>query len=281
MNAELKQFHLHLVSDATGETINSVARACVAQFDDVKPIEHFWNLVRTPRQLDMVVDGIKDNPGLVMFTLVDEGLRRRLQEVCREIQVPCIPVLDPLINALAAYLGLESHGQPGRQHMLDAEYFGRMDAMDFALAHDDGQATWDLHEADVILVGVSRTSKTPTCIYLANRGIKAGNIPFVPGCPLPPEIEQLKRPLFVGLTKDPDRLIQIRRNRLRLLNQTEDTSYVDPEVVRAEVSEARRFYARHGWPVIDVTRRSIEETAAEIMMLLARRDPGAAEKVSW
>lgn len=271
----MKQFHLHLVSDATGETINSVARACVIQFDDVRPVEHFWNLVRTDRQLDMVLEGIREHPGLVMFTLVDEPLRRRLQDFCREVQVPCIPVLDPLINALAAFLGVESQRQPGRQHALDAEYFGRMDAMDFALAHDDGQSSWDLHEADVILMGVSRTSKTPTCIYLANRGIKAANIPIVPGCPLPPEIEKLTRPLIVGLTKDPDRLIQIRRNRLKLLNQGETSTYVDPEVVRAEVTDARRMFSRRGWPVIDVSRRSIEETAAEIMMLLARRQSGA------
>jgi regulator of PEP synthase PpsR (kinase-PPPase family) len=268
-----RQFHLHLVSDATGETINSVARACVAQFDEVTPIEHFWNLVRTERQLDMVMDGVRDNPGLVMFTLVNETLRRRLQDTCREIQVPCIPVLDPLINALAAYLGLESQSQPGRQHALDAEYFGRIDAMDFALGHDDGQMAHDLHESDVVLVGVSRTSKTPTCIYLANRGVKAANIPFVPGCPLPPELDELKRPLVVGLTKDPERLIQVRRNRLRLLNQGEETAYVDPEQVRAELTEARRYYSKRGWPVIDVTRRSIEETAAEVMMLLARRRP--------
>ena len=268
-----RQFHLHLVSDATGETINSVARACVAQFDAVTPIEHFWNLVRTERQLDMVLDGVRDNPGLVMFTLVNEALRRRLQDTCRDLQVPCIPVLDPLINALAAYLGLESQSQPGRQHALDAEYFGRIDAMDFALGHDDGQMAHDLHESDVVLVGVSRTSKTPTCIYLANRGVKAANIPFVPGCPLPPELDELKRPLVVGLTKDPERLIQVRRNRLRLLNQGEETAYVDPEKVRAELTEARRFYSKRGWPVIDVTRRSIEETAAEIMMLLARRRP--------
>ncbi|MBP2311608.1 pyruvate, water dikinase regulatory protein [Azospirillum soli] len=271
----MRQFHLHLVSDATGETINSVARACVIQFDDVRPVEHFWNLVRTDRQLDMVLEGIKEHPGLVMFTLVDEPLRRRLQDFCREVQVPCIPVLDPLINALAAFLGVESQRQPGRQHALDAEYFGRMDAMDFALSHDDGQSSWDLHEADVILMGVSRTSKTPTCIYLANRGIKAANIPIVPGCPLPPEIEKVTRPLIVGLTKDPDRLVQIRRNRLKLLNQNESSTYVDPEVVRTEVTDARRMFSRHGWPVIDVSRRSIEETAAEIMMLLARRQSGA------
>jgi len=253
----MKEFHLHLVSDATGETINSVARACVIQFDQVRPVEHFWNLVRTERQLELVQEAIRTNPGLVMFTLVDEKLRRRLQDFCRELQVPCIP-----------------QRQPGRQHALDAEYFGRMDAMEFALSHDDGQSSWDLHEADVVLLGVSRTSKTPTCIYLANRGIKAANIPIVPGCPLPPELAKLTRPLIVGLTKDPDRLIQIRRNRLKLLNQGETSTYVDPEVVRQEVTEARRMFSRNGWPVIDVTRRSIEETAAEILMLLARRQGG-------
>lgn len=270
----MKSFHLHLVSDATGETINSVARACVSQFDSVQPIEHFWNLVRTDRQLEMVIEGIRDNPGLVMFTLVNDKLRRRLQDTCRDLQIPCIPVLDPLINALAAYLGIESQSQPGRQHALDAEYFGRIDAMDFALNHDDGQGAWDLHEADVILVGVSRTSKTPTCIYLANRGIRAANIPYVPGLPLPDELDQLTRPLIVGLTNDPERLVAIRRNRLRLLNQGEDTSYTDPERVKAELVEARRLYGRKGWPVIDVTRRSIEETAAEIMHILARKRPG-------
>lgn len=275
----MKEFHLHLVSDATGETINSVARACVIQFDQVRPIEHFWNLVRTAHQLDLVLEGIESNPGLVMFTLVDEALRRRLQEFCREQQVPCIPVLDPLINALAAYLGRESQSQPGKQHALDAEYFGRMAAMEYTLAHDDGQSSWDLHEADVIVLGVSRTSKTPTCVYLANRGIKAANVPIVPGCPLPAELELVSRPLIVGLTKDPDRLIQIRRNRLRLLNQGEGSDYVDPDLVKQEVVEARRLYSRKGWPVIDVTRRSIEETAAEIVMLLTRRQvPGAGGK---
>ncbi|MDR3518546.1 MAG: kinase/pyrophosphorylase [Azospirillaceae bacterium] len=267
----MKIFHLHLVSDATGETINSVARACVAQFDQVTPVEHFWNLVRTGRQLEMVIEGIRDNPGLVMFTLVDAELRRQLQDVCRALQIPCVPVLDPLIAALVSYLGIESQSQPGRQHLLDAEYFGRMDAMDFALTHDDGQAAEELHLADVILIGVSRTSKTPTCIYLANRGIKAANIPLVPGVALPLELAQVSRPLIVGLTKDADRLVQIRRNRLKLLNQSEQSSYVDPEIVRQELANARRLYSSQGWPVIDVTRRSIEETAAEIMMLLTKR----------
>ncbi len=266
----MRTYHLHLVSDATGETVNSIARACVAQFDDVAAKEHVWNLVRTPRQLDVVLEGIRACRGLVMFTLVDEALRRRLEDFCREVAVPCVSVLDPLISALGTYLGIESQRQPGRQHALDAEYFSRMDAMEFALAHDDGQATWDLHEADVILVGVSRTSKSPTCIYMANRGIKAANVPYVPGCPLPTELEQVVSPLIVGLTNDPDRLLQIRRNRMRLLSPSVDTTYVDPDVVRAEVATARRYFSRKGWPVIDVSRRSIEETAAEIMMLLAQ-----------
>lgn len=267
----MHQFHLHLVSDATGETLNSIARACVSQFDDVKAVEHLWSLVRSERQLDLVAEGIRRNPGLVMYTLVDETLRRRLTDLCRELQAPAIPVLDPLINAFAAYLGRESQRRPGRQHEMSPEYFGRIDAMEYALAHDDGQLARDLGSADVVLVGVSRTSKSPTCIYLANRGVRAANVPYVPGVPLPDELGTLDGPLIVGLTKEAERLVQIRRNRLRMLGHSEDSAYVDPEAVREELQEARRCYARHGWPVIDVSRRSIEETAAEIIMLLARR----------
>jgi len=266
-----KHFHLHLVSDATGETIHSVARATLSQFEGVEPTEHFWNLVRTDRQLDDVIDGVARNPGVVVFTLVDEHLRRRLYDACRDLNAPCISVLDPVIATFGNYLGLRSQMRPGRQYTLDAAYFSRMEAVDFALTHDDGQSTWDLHQADIVLVGVSRTSKTPTCLYLANRGYNAANIPYVPNCPLPPEIDQLAKPLFVGLTKDPDQLVQVRRNRMRMLHQSETTDYVDPEAVRAEVLEARRFYNSHGWPVIDVSRRAIEETAAEVLSLLARR----------
>ena len=266
------EFHLHLVSDATGETIHSVARACLAQFEDVEAVEHFWNMVRTDRQLDLALQEIESKPGIVVYTLVDEDLRRRLQEACATIGVTCVSVLDPVLAAFGHHLGKESQRRPGHQHALNAEYFSRMEAMEFALSHDDGQSTWDLHKADVILVGVSRTSKTPTCLYLANRGLKAANVPYVPNCPLPPEIEQVTQPLIVALTKDPDRLVQVRRQRLRALNHGESTTYVDPEVVQAEVAEARRFFARMGWPVIDVTRRAIEETAAEIFLLQSRRE---------
>jgi [pyruvate, water dikinase]-phosphate phosphotransferase / [pyruvate, water dikinase] kinase len=265
------RFHLHLVSDSTGETVHSVARACLVQFDDAQSVEHVWSMVRTRGQIERVIAGVEANPGVVLFTLVNDTLRQLLQQECRRLQVPTIPVLDPVIAALASYLHRQSRGVPGIQHTLDSEYFARIDAMTFALNHDDGQSSWGLDDADVCLVGVSRTSKTPTCLYLANRGVKAANVPLVPGVPLPPELIDAKLPLIVGLTNDPERLIQLRRNRLSLLHQDDTTEYTDVEAVRAEVREARRIFVEHRWPVIDVTRRSIEETAAAILQLLARR----------
>ncbi len=258
--------HMHLVSDATGETVNSVARACLVQFAGVEPIEHNWTLIRTKGQMFKVLRGIEEYPGAVLFTIVNDELRTVLVEGCRKLSVPCIPVLDPVIHALAAYLKVEISGRPGLQHEMDAEYFHRIDAMNYALTHDDGQAGADLNQADIVLVGVSRTSKTPTCIYLANRGIKAANVPVVPGCPLPDELIGLTRPLVVGLTKDPARLVQLRRNRLRMISESgQESDYTDLESVREEVALARRLCSTHGWPVIDVTRRSIEETAATIL----------------
>jgi regulator of PEP synthase PpsR (kinase-PPPase family) len=267
----LTRFHLHLVSDSTGDTVHSVARACLVQFDDTQAIEHVWSMVRTHAQIERVVAGIEANPGVVLFTMVDNALRQILQDGCRRLQVPAIPVLDPVLGALASYLGREVRGLPGKQHLLDNEYFARIDAMTFAINHDDGQAPWGINDADVCLVGVSRSSKTPTCLYLANRGIKAANVPFVPGIPLPQELLKAKKPLTVGLTNDPERLIHLRRNRLSLLDHDETTDYTDIEAVRTEVREARRVFAQHHWPVIDVTRRSIEETASSIYRLLMRR----------
>src|SRR5215475_11071111 len=237
----MTRFHLHLVSDSTGETVHSVARACLVQFDGAQPVEHVWSMVRTRGQVDRVLAGVEANRGVVLFTLVSDVLRQSLQDGCRRIQVPAIPVLDPVIGALASYLGRQSRGLPGQQHLLDSEYFHRIDAMTFALNHDDGQSLWGLNDADVVLVGVSRTSKTPTCIYLANRGIKAANVPIVPGTPVPQELFSLTRPLVVALTNDPERLIQVRRNRLQQLHQEQErpTEYTDSTAVREEVQQAR------------------------------------------
>lgn len=270
----MKRIHVHLVSDATGETINSVARAAIAQFGEIEAVEHFWSLVRSKRQIDNVLEGVRTNPGVVLFTLVDAQQRERLEEGCRLLNVPSVALLEPVIAVLSSHLGIEARGQPGRQHALDSEYFTRIDAMHFVLSHDDGQMLRDLDNADVVLVGVSRTSKTPTCFYLANRGIKAANVPLVPGTRVPPEVETLSKPLVVGLTITADRLVEVRRNRLHMLRQDEETDYVDRERVTEEVLLARRQFSKYGWPVIDVTRRSIEEIAAAILQHLAQRVGG-------
>ena len=268
----MNRFHIHLVSDSTGDTVHSVARACLVQFDEIEPVEHSWMMVRTEPQLERVFAGIEAHPGLVLYTLVDDELRRGLIEGCRRRQIIAIPILDPVISAIGAYLGMRARGLPGQQHLLDAEYFQRIDAMSYALAHDDGQSARGLDDADVVLVGVSRTSKTPTCLYLANRGVKAANVPFVPGVALPDELGAVSRPLIVGLTNDPERLVQLRRNRLTMLQAGDrPTDYTDLDRVREEVLKARRFFTEKQWPVIDISRRSIEETAAVIMGMLARR----------
>lgn len=266
-----RKLNLHLVSDSTGETVMGVARACLVQFENVDVTEYSWNMIRSAAQLDKVVSEIRRLPGLVLFTLVDRELRQSLQDACWQLQLPCVAVLDPVLNAMTAHLGIDFKSQPGRQHALDAEYFRRIEAMEYALAHDDGQANWDLKDADVILLGVSRTSKTPTCLYLANRGIKAANIPLVQGVALPEGFEEMTHPLIVGLTNNPEQLVELRRTRLREMQENAETGYIDIEQVRAEITEARRLFSRHGWPVIDVSRRAIEETAAEVATLLAER----------
>jgi regulator of PEP synthase PpsR (kinase-PPPase family) len=263
----LKRFHLHLVSDATGETVSAVARACLVQFDLVEPVTHPWWLVRTLGQVERVVAGVAANPGVVLATVVDAPVRNKLEELCRQIHVPCISVLDPILAALAGHLNVGFSTQPGRQHMLDAEYFRRIDAMHFTLAHDDGQMLDDIDDADIIVVGVSRTSKTPTCMYLANRGIKAANVPLVFSLPLPTELLAAKSPLIVGLTMEPRTLTDVRRSRLKFLTPGKETDYADPDMVREEISEARQLYARQRWPMIDVSHRSIEEVSATILQI--------------
>ena len=268
----MHDFHLHLVSDSTGETVMLLARACLVQFDNIQVREHLWPMVRTVDQVKDIAEHIRQRPGFVMCTLVNDDIRYALEDACRAMHIPCVPVLDPVVAALGAYLNAKSHARPGRQHVMDAEYFHRIEAMQFALSHDDGQLSNGLLEADVVLVGVSRTSKTPTCIYLANRGVKAANIPIVPGCPLPEELFGDNAAMVVGLTNDPKRLLEVRRQRLKFLDQDPDTDYVDEEAVKEEVNNARRLFTQYGWPVINVSRRSIEETAATILQLLARRD---------
>ena len=265
-------FHLHLVSDSTGETLITVARAAAAQYSSVAPIEHVYPAVRTNKQLDRVLTEIEEEPGVVLYTLLEQDLIARLEGKCRDLGLPCLSILGPVLRLFQSYLGAESTHKVGAQHMLNAEYFKRIDALNYTMLHDDGQHIEDLEDAEVVLVGVSRTSKTPTSIYLANRGVKTANIPLVPGITVPTQVERLAKPLVVGLFASPERIVQIRQNRLLGLKaHRDDDQYIDRQAVAEEIAFSRRLCAANNWPLIDVTRRSIEETAAAVMALLTEK----------
>lgn len=275
-----QRFHLHLLSDSTGETLENIAKAALAQFDGVENVvKHFWPMVRSETHLERILLDVAANPGLVLFTLVNRDTRRKLETRCRALGLPAIAALDAVSDALSNMLGQEAKARPGRQHAMDAAYFARVEAIQFTIAHDDGINSQNWEEADIVLAGVSRTSKTPTSIYLANRGYKCANIPIVVESPPPPILFALKHPLVVGLVTSAERLIQVRRNRLLSLNQAPDTDYVDEEKVKAEVAHARRMFADNGWPVLDVTRRSIEESAAAIITLCNERELAQVARV--
>jgi len=272
-------FHLHLLSDSTGETLENLAKAALVQFDaSDSVVKHFWPMVRSESHLDRILVDITKNPGLVLFTVVNSDTRGKLEARCRVLGIPAVAVLDAVTDALSNMLGQQAKARPGRQHALDDAYFKRVDAIQFTIAHDDGLQHENWEQADIILAGVSRTSKTPTSIYLANRGFKTANIPLVPESPPPAALYNLKNPLIVGLVTGAEKLVQIRRNRLLSLNQSPDTAYVDEDKIKSELKYARRIFADNGWPIIDVSRRSIEESAAAIINMKQDRD--GAEKVS-
>jgi len=268
------KFHIHLVSDSTGETLNAMANAALAQFENVNVMVHPYALVRAEAQLSRALDHIAILPGIVFFTLANQHLRDRLMSRCKDIDVRCIDVLEGPVTALRQFLGKAETHKVGRQHEVDARYLDRIEALNFTIAHDDGQSLDSIGDAEVILTGASRTSKTPTCVYLAIRGIRAANVPLVPGMAPPPQLLNAKRPLIVGLWVSPDRLVQVRRSRLNSMGESRDSNYVDLDAVRAEIAATRQLFESQDWTTIDVSRRSIEETAAEIMMLLARRQAG-------
>jgi len=265
-------FHLHMISDSTGETLITVARAVAAQYSNVSPVEHVYPLIRSQKQLDRVLAEIEEAPGIVLFTLLEKDLVERLEAKCQEINIPSLSIIGPVMQLFQAYLGTETSRRVGAQHTLNAEYFKRIDALNYTMMHDDGQHVEGLEDADIVLVGVSRTSKTPTSIYLANRGVRTANVPLVPGIPIPHQLETLTKPLVVSLHASPERLIQIRQNRLLGLGaKAGDDAYTDRQAVTEEVTYARKLSAKFDWAQLDVTRRSIEETAAAIMKLYADR----------
>ena len=266
-----KIIHIYLVSDSTGETVSSVARSSLAHFENIIVEEHLWSLVRTKGQIDRLASSLQKNHGIVMFTVVNEELQQYLLETCSKLQILAIPILSEVVATISSYLGVKSISQPGRQHVMNEEYFTRINAINFALTHDDGQSYFDINNADIVLVGPSRTSKSPTSIYLAYRGYKTANIPFVAGQKLPKILDTLVNPLIVGLLLNPERLVEIRKNRLINLNEVTNYNYTDNDLVYKEVAEAKKIYQQHGWPIIDVTRKSVEETSANIIKMYEQR----------
>src|SRR5476649_1508614 len=269
-----KKFHIHLVSDSTGETLNALANAALAQFENVDVQVHFYALVRGEHQLARALDHITIAPGLVFFTLANQDLRDKLIYRCDALLIECVDVLDAPVTALRGFLGSRETHKVGRQHQVDQRYLDRIDTLNFTITHDYGQSLDSINEAEVILTGASRTSKTPTCVYLAIRGVKAANVPLVPRMPPPPQLLAARGPLIVGLWVSPDRLVQVRRNRLTSMGENRDSDYVELDAVRAEIAASRQLFENQDWPMIDVSRRSIEETAASVMNLLADRKEG-------
>ena len=273
-NALPSYFHLHLISDSTGETLTTIAKAAAVQYAEVRPIEHVHPLIRNSKQLDRVLQEIASAPGIVLYTIVNRDLTAELERRCRDLKVPCLHVLEPIMKVFESYLGAPQTPIVAGQHVLDAEYFQRIDALNFSMAHDDGQLPADLNTADIIILGISRTSKTPTCIYLAQRGYKTSNLPLVPSIPLPEALTQPHAAFVVGLVASAERIAEIRRNRVRYLADRDLNEYVDRDHIVQEIAYSRRLCAKHGWPVIDVSRRSIEETAAQILRLFHDREAG-------
>nr|CDP79274.1 Putative pyruvate, phosphate dikinase regulatory protein [Bartonella schoenbuchensis] len=269
MQKEKKSFHLYMISDATGETLISAARAVASQYTMYQAIEHLYPMIRNKTQLQKILDEIQEEPGIVLYTIIDEEMKQLLSKVCAKIGTPCVAILDPVLNAFQSYLGTPTNLRASAQHGLNADYFRRIEALNFTIDHDDGQSPDSILDADVILVGISRTSKTPTSIYLANRGIKTANIPLIPGIDLPQTLLEEKNVLVVGLIASAERISHIRQNR-DLGEGFAIENYTDRTSIARELIYAKRIYERFGWPIIDVTRRSIEETAAAVFKLLSQ-----------
>ena len=274
-NALPSYFHLHLVSDSTGETLTTIAKAAAVQYAMVRPIEHVHPLVRNARQMKRVLQEIEQAPGIVLYTVVNKELADSLEARCRELNIPCLYVLAPIMGIFESYLGAPRTPTVAGQHVLDAAYFRRIDAMNFTLSYDDGRLPDDLNEADIVLLGISRTSKTPTAIYLAQRGYKTVNVPIVPEVALPAALTQPHTAFVVCLVASAERISEVRRNRAEHLSNRNLEDYVDRQQIVAEIAHSRRICAQYNWPVLDVTRRSIEESAAAIIRLMQDSKAGA------
>lgn len=264
----MKNLIIHLVSDSSGQTVKQAAKSAMSQFSDIITKEYHWPMIRNQQLLVEVLDKIKTKPGIVLYTISNLELRDQLKKFCWNLKIPAVSVVGKIVTEIANYLDIDTdEANANYGYKLNADYFDKVDAIDFALRHDDGQMTHELESADIVLIGPSRTSKTPTSVYLAYNGFKTANIPYVHDCPFPDNLEKLKFPLIVGLIINPSRLVEIRETRMNLLQARDQSDYTDLKIVQSECLKIKRMCEQHNWPVVDVSRRSIEETAAVIMKL--------------
>ena len=268
-----EQYNVYLISDSTGETLDRIFLSLQSQFKNFEYQKKEFFFVRTQQQVDKIInDGIKGSNPIILYTIVETKLAKYLSKKSEESNIPCFGVLGSLILAFSKLLNQKAIHKPSAQHVLDEDYYKRIEAIQFTMSHDDGKKTEDLLQSDIILLGVSRTSKTPTSIYLANRGFKTTNIPLVPNQDIPSilKTENIKS-CIIGLFADPERLSDIRRNRVALMQDNKSSSYTDISSIKKEVDDSKNLFRRYNWPTIDVTRKSVEETAASIIKIIEIR----------
>ena len=262
-------YEIYLISDSTGETLDRIFLALKAQFDKIEYKIHQYSFTRTENQILKIIDVCKKKKkSIILYTIVDTKLAKFLSLISEKEKIPCFGLLEDLILSFAKIFNQKASHIPSGQHALDEEYYKRIEAIQFTIDHDDGNLIKDIRKSDIILLGVSRTSKTPTSIYLANRGYKTSNIPLINQDSLPTVLKKNpKLTCIVGLTTEPERLVDIRRNRINTLKEKKATTYIDYEKISKEVIEAKKLFKKYNWPIVDVTRKSVEETAASVIKI--------------
>ena len=265
----INTYDIYLISDSTGETLERIFLAIKAQFKNFKYKTHFYSFTRTENQISKILEASeKNNNVIVLYTIVDNKLARHLSNECNLKKIPCFGILGDLIISFSKLLDQKALNVPSRQHIMDDEYYKKIEAIQFTMNHDDGNSVGDIEKSDIVLLGVSRTSKTPTSIYLANKGMKISNIPLVNENSVPDILKKNpQKKCVVGLTAEPDRLVDLRKNRMQSIKDNESTEYTSIDNIQKEMDAARKLFQKYKWPSIDVTRKSVEETAASVLKI--------------
>ena len=262
-------YDIYLISDSTGETLERIFLAIKAQFKNFDYKTHYYSFTRTENQISKILEvSEKNNNSIVLYTIVDNKLAKHLSDECYTRNIPCFGILGDLIISFSKLLDQKALNVPSRQHIMDDEYYKKIEAIQFTMNHDDGNSVKDIEKSDIILLGVSRTSKTPTSIYLANKGMKISNIPLVNENSVPDILKKNpQKKCVVGLTAEPERLVDLRKNRMQSIKDNESTEYTNLDIVQKEMEDARKLFQKYKWPSIDVTRKSVEETAASVLKI--------------